>query len=244
MWPSSCRPIETASATTSAKIPISVMHPPPSAPWRAARAQAICVSTSSSVTRFPALRARGGLIDHPTDHLGDGPGSRSARPEGGHRLFVGRIEHGRGHAAERGRLRGDPHRRERLVVEREELPGGGRASSRSAGPRRAPGRASPARARSAAACPAGSPARSCEPSTNSTMEWTTDCGWTTTSIRSNGMSNSRCASITSSPLFTRVAELIVTTGPMSQVGWASACSRGHVEQLARGCGRGTARRWR
>ena len=37
-------------------------------------------------------------------------------------------------------------------------------------------------------------------------------------------SNSRCASITSRPLLTRVAELIVTTGPMSQVGCASACS--------------------
>ena len=36
------------------------------------------------------------------------------------------------------------------------------------------------------------------------------------------MSNSRCASITSSPLFTRVAEFVVTTRPMSQVGCASA----------------------
>ena len=30
--------------------------------------------------------------------------------------------------------------------------------------------------------------------------------------------------MTSRPLLTRVAELIVTTGPMSHVGWASACS--------------------
>ena len=65
---------------------------------------------------------------------------------------------------------------------------------------------------------------SVEPSTNSTIECTTDCGCTTTSMRSNGMSKSRCASITSSPLLTRVAELIVMTGPMAQVGWASACS--------------------
>ena len=48
---------------------------------------------------------------------------------------------------------------------------------------------------------------SVEPSTNSTMECTTDCGWTTTSIRSNGTSNSRCASMTSRPLFISVAEL-------------------------------------
>ena len=65
---------------------------------------------------------------------------------------------------------------------------------------------------------------SVEPSWNSTIECTTDVGCTTTSIRSNGMPNSRCASITSSPLLTRVAELMVTNGPMSQVGCASACA--------------------
>ena len=65
---------------------------------------------------------------------------------------------------------------------------------------------------------------SVEPSTNSTIECTTQVGCTTTSMRSKGMPKSRCASITSRPLLTRVAELIVMTGPMSQVGWASACS--------------------
>lgn len=58
----------------------------------------------------------------------------------------------------------------------------------------------------------------------STMEWMIDCGCTTTSMRSKPMSNSRWASMTSSPLFTRVAELIVMTGPIDQVGWASAIS--------------------
>ncbi len=65
---------------------------------------------------------------------------------------------------------------------------------------------------------------SVDPSTNSTMEWITDCGCTITAIRSMGMSKSRWASITSRPLFTRVAELIVMTGPIAQVGWAIACS--------------------
>ncbi len=60
------------------------------------------------------------------------------------------------------------------------------------------------------------------PSTKVTIEWMTDCGCTTTSMQSYGIPNSRCASITSSPLFTRVAELMVTTGPIAQVGWASA----------------------
>src|SRR5262245_28472197 len=63
-----------------------------------------------------------------------------------------------------------------------------------------------------------------DPSVNSTIEWMTDCGWTTTLILSKPTPNSRWASITSSPLFTSVAELIVITGPMFQVGWASACS--------------------
>ncbi len=63
-----------------------------------------------------------------------------------------------------------------------------------------------------------------EPSTYSTMEWITDCGCTTTAMRSKPRSNSRCASITSSPLLTRVAELIVMAGPMDQVGCASAIS--------------------
>ena len=63
-----------------------------------------------------------------------------------------------------------------------------------------------------------------EPSVNSTIECTIDCGCTTTSIAVNGRSNRRCASISSRPLFTRVAELMVTTGPIRQVGCASACA--------------------
>ena len=57
-----------------------------------------------------------------------------------------------------------------------------------------------------------------DPSMNSTIEWTIDCGCTTTSMWWYGTSKRRCASITSSPLFTRVAEFVVTTRPMSQVG--------------------------
>ena len=62
------------------------------------------------------------------------------------------------------------------------------------------------------------------PSTNSTIEWMSCCGWTTTSMRSKGMSKSRCASITSRPLLTSVAELVVITRPIAKLGWASACS--------------------
>ncbi|HTE62229.1 MAG TPA: hypothetical protein VK631_17885 [Solirubrobacteraceae bacterium] len=61
-----------------------------------------------------------------------------------------------------------------------------------------------------------------DPSTNSTIECTIDCGCTVTSIRSYGTSNRRCASMISSPLLTSVEELVVTTSPMFQVGCASA----------------------
>src|SRR5690606_37411172 len=61
-----------------------------------------------------------------------------------------------------------------------------------------------------------------EPSTNSTIEWTTDCGWTTTVMSSTATSKSRWASMSSRPLLTRVAEFTVTTGPIAHVGWTSA----------------------
>ena len=46
----------------------------------------------------------------------------------------------------------------------------------------------------------------------------------TTSIWSGRTSNSQCASMTSKPLFTSVAESIVMLRPMRQLGCASACS--------------------
>ena len=63
-----------------------------------------------------------------------------------------------------------------------------------------------------------------EPSTNSTKEWISDCGWMTTSIRSPGRPKRKCASMTSRPLFIIVAESIVIFGPIFQVGCASASS--------------------
>ena len=83
-----------------------------------------------------------------------------------------------------------------------------------------------------------------EPSVNSTIEWTTDCGWTTTSIWSYGVPNSSWASITSRPLFISVLESIVIFGPIDHVGWASASATRDVGELGGRCGRGTGRRWR
>ncbi len=62
------------------------------------------------------------------------------------------------------------------------------------------------------------------PSLNSTIEWTTDWGWITTSIREGGRPNSHVASITSSPLFMRVAESTEIFAPIRHVGCPSACA--------------------
>ena len=62
------------------------------------------------------------------------------------------------------------------------------------------------------------------PSHSAMSAWTIDCGCTTTSMRSYGVPNSQCASITSRPLFISVAESIVILPPIAQVGWRSAAS--------------------
>ncbi len=136
--------------------------------------------------------------------------------------------------------RASEHRRERLVVEREELPGlrpGPVDGRRGVGHPVRPGQ--PERDRDEHRRRAGLHAASSRRRTRPSSA-RREVGCTTTSIRSKGMPKSRCASITSSPLLTRVAELIVTTGPMSQVGWASAsstvtsasCSRGPAAERA------------
>ena len=63
---------------------------------------------------------------------------------------------------------------------------------------------------------------STEPSANSVSACTTDCGCTTTSMASNGSPNRKCASITSSALFTSEALSIEIFLPMRHVGWLSA----------------------
>ena len=82
------------------------------------------------------------------------------------------------------------------------------------------------------------------PSASWTSPWTSDCGWTTTSIRSYGVPNRWWASISSRPLFINVAESIVILPPIAHVGCVERLLDRHVLQLARACARGTARRWR
>ena len=57
-----------------------------------------------------------------------------------------------------------------------------------------------------------------EPSQNWTIEWIIDCRWTITSICAGARLNSHRASITSRPLFIKVAESIVILAPISQQG--------------------------
>ena len=65
------------------------------------------------------------------------------------------------------------------------------------------------------------------------MPCTTDCGCTTTSIRSNGSANRKCASITSRPLFISVDESIVILAPIVQVGCARRVGRVDVRSSSR-----------
>ena len=60
------------------------------------------------------------------------------------------------------------------------------------------------------------------PSSNSTMEWMTDSGCTTTWMRSASTPKSHLASMTSKPLFIMVAESMVILAPISQLGCFSA----------------------
>ena len=115
----------------------------------------------------------------PLDGVDDVEEPDPAGEEGCDALLVRRVVDGR---IRRRRSLADPARQpdrgERLVVERLERPAASRRPAAAAAPRPAPGRASRARGRSAAACRAASTARCVEPSANSTIEWTIDCGCT------------------------------------------------------------------
>ena len=51
-----------------------------------------------------------------------------------------------------------------------------------------------------------------------------DCGCTSTSSRSARRPKRWCASISSSPLFIRLAESMLIFDPIDQTGWAAACA--------------------
>ena len=163
------------------------------------------------------------LAEHPFDRRDD---VQEADPPGEERLdalLVGRVVDGgvRGRRRDGLRAPGGPRRTPARRAARTSRPsacvqshGGVTSATRS-------GQDSPRAIGSRMS--GGDACASVEPSTNSTIECTTDCGCTTTVMSSTGTSNSRCASMSSRPLFMRVEELMVTTGPIDQVGCASAC---------------------
>ena len=83
-----------------------------------------------------------------------------------------------------------------------------------------------------------------DPSRNSTIECTIDCGWMTTRIDSAGVSKSQRASTTSSALFMSVAESIEIFGPMRHVGWFRASALVIDAKRVSRAAAGTARRSR
>ena len=146
----------------------------------------------------------------------------AARVERRHRLLVRGVEHRGILAAGPAHLLGERHGGERRRRRAARTSSSSPWSSRAGGPT-PPTRSGQSRPSEIGSRMSGGEACAIvEPSMNSTIECTIDCGCTTTSMRSYSTSKSRCASMTSSPLFTSVAEFVVTTRPMSHVGCASA----------------------
>ena len=161
-----------------------------------------------------------------------------------HGDLVGGVEHARRRAARARGLAGQAQARERVEVDRLEGQLADRREVERRDRQRRRSRRRAARRRSRCACPAGRGARASRRRPAGSRPWTSDCGCTTTSIRSYGVPNRWWASISSRPLFISVAESIVILPPIAQVGCASACSTVTSSQLARACARGTGRRWR
>ena len=104
--------------------------------------------------------------------------------EGGDRHLVGGVQPRRGRAAHPAGLVGEAQARERVEVGRLEVEPPQLRPVDGAEGRRCRDRDRPGRSRSAAACRAGESWATVAPSVNSTIEWTIDCGCTTTSMRS------------------------------------------------------------
>ena len=138
--------------------------------------------------------------------------------EGVDGLLVGGVEHGRIGAACAADLLRQAHCGERGVVERLERPRRRRRPVQRPAHARDRGSASRARARSAGACRAAMPARSSIRRRTRPSSARSTAGARRRRSSAYGTPKSRCASMTSRPLLTSVAEFVVTTRPMSHVG--------------------------
>ena len=185
--PSTCRARSRAHASariTSSTASVADRRSRPTGRRRARRRPASTVSTMSRNRIRPVVE---GVDAHLVGRVVDGRvGRRPASPTSPRQ----------------------PHGGERLVVQRARTPRSRRSSSRTRDggvghplrPAQAQGDRQPHARRRAWA--SGRPVDELDHRVDRS-----DCGCTTTSIRSNGMSNSRCASMTSRPLLTRVARV-------------------------------------
>ena len=190
----------------------------------ASRAQASAARTSSSVRSADPRGRLGGIrVDDVRDRVDDVDEADATVVEGVDRDLVGGVVDRRPRAA------GLPHPAGERTAGKASSSSGSKSHDcalvQSTGTSASAMRSGQLRPSAIGTSIRGGPACAIvEPSTNSTIEWIICCGCTTTSMRSNGMSKSRCASMTSSPLLTSVAEFVVMTRPIAKFGWASACS--------------------
>ena len=141
------------------------------------------------------------------------------------RRLVGGVEHRRRRAAPPARRDAERERRETARRRPARRSAARARPDRSVVPRCPATRSGCVSAYSTGSSMLGTPScASTLPSTNSTNECTTLCGCTTTSIRSYGSPNRKCASITSSALLASVALSTVILRPMRHVGCRSASS--------------------
>src|SRR3954452_9143335 len=139
-WPNSWKPMENSRPTAKATIPRTVRRVLSSASGQSApvRRRGRCPGDGGAgVLAGPPLRGQDvvharrdaevrRLVEGTRDDLQNGWEREATRQESADGLLVGRVEQGGEDATGLPRLPGQPHRRERLLVERRELPGAGR----------------------------------------------------------------------------------------------------------------------
>ena len=173
------------------------------------------------------------LVEGALDHLGDRRGSRSRRRGTPAPRPRSRRSARTGRCRRRGGLAGEAQARERVLVGRARRSAARARRGRAASRARRRARGSGARRRSARACRGSRGARATRRRSGGRARGRSTAGAPRRRCGRSGTPNRCCASITSRPLFISVAESIVILPPMSQVGWASACSRVTLAELRR-----------
>ena len=123
--PNSWKPIENSRPIAKATIPRvgekdpAQLQPPAMTPRACSRAHFSAASTSSTQVGCAEVRR---VVEGTRDEVHDAPERQPTRHERGHGLLVGRVVERRA-TPPASRRRGQPDRREGLLVQRQELPG-------------------------------------------------------------------------------------------------------------------------